>query len=211
MCPDGGKNMIKIVIKANALVILLTCSLLFFFFTDSHAGSLEPGSAPGPTMKTLDQIPPTWSQKLQCDTTACPRFELVLDGAGVLDKETGLVWEQSSGAATETWVDAMNGCIESYHAARAGWHLPTIEQLTSLVDFMVTTSPRLPSGHPFSNVQSGSYWSSTGIENYTTTGVSADAFTVNFGTGFCAAQEKTSKNYTWCVRGGQSHNEVRWP
>lgn len=43
------------------------------------------------TMKTLDQIPPTWSHTMP----AAQRFEVVFDGEAVLDKETGLVWEQS--------------------------------------------------------------------------------------------------------------------
>lgn len=47
-----------------------------------RSGDLEPSAPPGSTMKTLDEVLPTWSQKLP----ASERFVLVLDGAGVLLK-----------------------------------------------------------------------------------------------------------------------------
>src|SRR3989304_768790 len=71
--------------------IVMAVAAMMFFPVMGIAGSLEPSAAPAPTMKTLNQIPPTWSQKLP----AAQRFELVLDGYAVLDKETGLVWEKS--------------------------------------------------------------------------------------------------------------------
>jgi hypothetical protein len=81
----------KSYVISGAIVIVIATMMLFPVI--GRAGSLEPSAAPTPTMKTLDQIPPIWSQKLP----AAQRFELVLNGYTVLDKETGLVWEQVAG------------------------------------------------------------------------------------------------------------------
>lgn len=66
-----------------AVSIFMAIALALILPGISIAGDLEPSGAPAPTMKTLDQIPPTWSQKLP----AAGRFVLVLDGYGVHDKE----------------------------------------------------------------------------------------------------------------------------
>ena len=83
--------------KALPLIIAILTAVLFMPGM-VKSGSLEPSAGPGPTMKTLDEIPPTWSQKLP----AAQRFVIVLDGAAVLDKETGLVWEKSPDTTRET-------------------------------------------------------------------------------------------------------------
>ena len=85
--------------KALPLIIaILTAMLIVPGMV--KAGNLEPSAGPGPTMKTLDEIPPTWSQKLP----AAQRFVIVLDGAAVLDKETGLVWEKSPDTTERDWL-----------------------------------------------------------------------------------------------------------
>lgn len=82
--------------KRRWLWFALILAVLSVFTAPVFAGSLEPDAAPGPTMKTLDQIPPTWDQVLP----ASERFKLVMGGAAVLDKETGLV-EYWSAPATD--------------------------------------------------------------------------------------------------------------
>ena len=164
------------------------------------AGELEPSAAPGPTMKTLDEIPPTWSQKLQCDTTACPRFELVMGGAAVLDKETGLVWERSPDTSTRTWNSACIHCYTREIANRKGWRLPTVEELASLVD-NDNSNPALPTGHPFNVLQSDYYWSST-----TRAGNTGFAWDVGFGNGVLSGYDKSAPDCVWCVRGGHGHD-----
>ena len=177
--------------KALTLIIAIITGLLFMPGV-VKAGNLEPSAGPGPTMKTLDEIPPTWSQILP----SAQRFVIVLDGAAVLDKETGLVWEKSPDATQRDWLSAANYCYNKTVGGRKGWRLPTVEELASLID--TQNNPALPSGHPFLNVQSGSYWSST-----TYAGLTESAWYVYLGTGTATHHYKTDTRYVWPVRGGQ--------
>jgi hypothetical protein len=193
--------------KCRSINLIVTISMVLaialFLPGLCMAGSLEPSGPPGPTMKTLDQIPPTWSQKLQCDTTACPRFELIMDGAAVLDKETGLVWEKSAWRTTPLWNAAISLCSDLVLGGRKGWRLPTVEELTSLVD-PTQDFPALPNGHPFVDVYEGSYWSAT-----TDAHNASDARSVfmggngNVGSG---VKDGPFSRGVWCVRGGQGYD-----
>ncbi len=187
--------------KQTVLGMVVVAALMLFVPVLSIAGSLDPSAAPAPTMKTLDQIPPTWSQTLQCDTTACPRFQLVLDGAAVLDKETGLVWEQSPSKISNTWVNAMYICRNKVVGNRKGWRPPTVEELESLVD-PTRSNPALSAGHPFTNVLTTSYyWSATTNAADTTYAWAVYLIDGGVNTGI-----KTTGLPMWCVRGGQGYD-----
>lgn len=179
-----------------AMITALMATALFLPGLVS-AGDLEPSGPPGSTMKTLDEIPPTWSQILP----ASERFELVMEGEAVLDKETGLVWAKDANLAAggRNWQGAMSHCHQNVSIAdRKGWRLPTIEELSSLVD-TTQEDPALPSGYPFVNVQSsGSYWSSTTYESGT-----GDAWAVSMSDGVVYTVVKSEFKYLWPVRGGQ--------
>jgi hypothetical protein len=141
---------------------------------------------------------PTWSKKL----AAAKRFVLVLKKEAVLDKETELVWEKSPDTSTYNWINAISHCANLNVGDRKGWHLPTVEQLASLVDTSVSGDPKLPTGHPFIGVQSSHYWSAT-----TGAGNTPSAWVVNFGFGgLVGSGDKTAGSHAWCVRGGQSHD-----
>ena len=187
------KKQSYVAIAAIAVAAVVT---MLFFPMMGTAGSLEPTAAPDSTMKTLDQIPPTWSQKLP----SAQRFELVLDNAAVLDKETGLVWEKSPAATTIIWDGAMDTCRHMSVGNRKGWRLPTVEELESLVDPQAN-NPALPLGHPFNNVQSVRYWSATTVFSDTTV-----AYIVNLNNGIPGGQSKNIVYNMWCVRGGQGYD-----
>jgi len=114
---------------------------LFLMAGFAQAGNLEPSGFPGPTMKTLDQIPPTWSQKL----AGSKRFELVLGNNAALDRETGLVWQQSVFSTQFlNWDGAIGRCRVIAIGGRFGWRVPAIEELATLLDPSVATIPHLP-------------------------------------------------------------------
>ncbi len=164
--------------------------------TPALAGDLNPPGAPAPTMKTLDQIPPTWDQILSVDQ----RFKLVMGGAAVLDKETGLVWEKSLDIGAQTsWGGAQGYCFEKTVGGRRGWRLPSSEELASMVDPASPDPMLLADGHPFLNVQGNFYWSAT-----------ADAVNTDWAwslyVGYPTNGPKISAYFVWCVRGGGGVN-----
>ncbi len=136
---------------------------------------------------------PTWDQILP----AAERFELVLGNEAVLDHETGLVWQRDTDAKRD-WNDAHTYCYQLVIGGRGGWRLPTIDELVTLVDYTATNDPRLPAGHPFTNVMSAYYWSSTTYAADTTI-----AWYVDFNYGLVKASNNLNSYYVRAVRSGQ--------
>ena len=150
---------------------------------------------PDETVQTTASAP-TWSQILP----DAERFTLVMNNEAALDNETGLVWEQTPDTVERGWSSAIGHCYNREVGGRKGWRLPTIEELSSLVD---TSQSRLvlPAGHPFTNVQSSYYWSSSSYAAYT-----SYAWNVYFGDGGVSFLDKDFGYYAWCVRGGYGHD-----
>jgi len=143
------------------------------------------------------------------------RFKVLrqFDGAAVLDKETGRVWEQSPSTDTFPWtalasspgLDPFTHCYQLEVGGRKGWRVPSIEELASLVDTSQAspTTPALPAGHPF-NVLPTPHWSAT-----TNASDANRAWAVGFATGTVFNPLKTANREVWCVRGGQGIDGVQ--
>ncbi|MHB1214756.1 MAG: Lcl C-terminal domain-containing protein [Thiobacillus sp.] len=88
-----------------------------------------------------------------------PRFSVL--GEAVTDRLTGLVWRRAGHRAPEgmTWLDALAAVARLNRDDAAGWRLPNINELESLVD-CAAANPALPSDHPFTGMREV-YWSST--------------------------------------------------
>ena len=126
--------------------------------------------------------------------SAADRFVLILGGAAVTDKQTGLVWEQTPGPDHMFWINALNHCDTRTTGGRSGWRLPTKEELASLVDTS-QYDPALPGGHPFSNVKSAIYWTSTPSAKDPVL-----AWHVSFFSGEVVTDGKHLNRRVWCVR-----------
>ena len=97
-----------------------------------------------------------------------PRFTDNGDGT-VTDNLTDLIWLKNTNCfGTKNWADALdaaNNLAEGQCGLRdgsspGGWHLANARELLSLIDYD-NYGPALSSGHPFTDVHSNTYWSST--------------------------------------------------
>lgn len=144
-----------------------------------------------------------------------PRFTDNGNGT-VTDNLTGLIWLKnanckdtaggvSKGSGNLTWSNALtwsnnlaNGNCGLNDGSHAGdWRLPNRKELLSLVDYS-RYNPALPSGHPFTNVQSIRYWSAT-TGAYKT----GNAWVGNMWSGSVYGGSKSASYYVWPVRGGR--------
>jgi hypothetical protein len=124
----------------------------------------------------------------------------------VTDNLTGLIWLKNANClGARTWAQAISDCNGLASAScglndgsSAGdWRLPNINELRSLND-PGSAFPALPFGHPFTNVQSSYYWSSS-----TYAGGVPGAWGVHMGDGLVGFSSKADPgDYVWPVRSG---------
>jgi hypothetical protein len=126
------------------------------------------------------------------------RFELVLNGDGVLDKHSCLIWEQrpdqgfSSPTDTLMWDQAVVNCTNLVKGGEDDWSLPTITEFQFLVD-PTKNNPALPEGHPFVDVLLGNHWTSTpGPTN-------GEIAVMNLQNGNVTDEAPTATLSAWCV------------
>ena len=138
--------------------------------------------------------------------SAAQRFVILpaFNSEAVLDKETGLIWERSPQTTSAKWIAAHRACIEKNVGGQKGWRLPSLQELTSLVDPSVAPpGPTLPPGHPFLTVQSTVYWSATRVDED-----ARGSWAVHFGLGGGATFINWAHSVqSWCVRDGMNADQ----
>jgi hypothetical protein len=113
----------------------------------------------------------------------------------IFDKETGLTWTRSAGVlgGSKAWLDAMTSARAVTLGNRMGWRLPSVEELSSLIDSRFS-NPALPAGHPFTNIQTAdSYWTRTDYDPNV-------AWGCNFGMPGVVPIGKGLLKFAWAVR-----------
>lgn len=146
-----------------------------------------------------------------------PRFTDHSDGT-VTDNLTGLVWLKNAncteffsgdgaGQNNRAWdaaVTACNSLANGYCGLSDGstagdWRLPNRFELESLLD-LSQYDPALPLGHPFTDVASNYYWTSSPFAG--TTVEYDEKWDADLTDGYVEYYPKTDEDYVWPVRDG---------
>lgn len=126
----------------------------------------------------------------------------------VTDDLTGLMWTKNADApgplscipTTQNWNNALTyiQCLNvAGYLGYNDWRLPNLKELLSLIDYSLDDRP-VPPGHPFTSIQSASYWSSSTYAPNAT-----KAWGVSMRYGEIVVPGKTGVYQLWPVRGGQ--------
>lgn len=115
----------------------------------------------------------------------------------VLDTATGLTWMMTApttggddGAGDFRWMNAVDHCV----TFGAGWRLPTVKELLTIVDVSKPTAPTVD-GVAFPATANAPFWSSTPLA-----GTTNQAWFVTFDYGGTGTDFLTSAHRVRCVR-----------
>ncbi len=173
----------------------------------ASGGGLDPPAGPAVNLNTqsLQDIAPSWHRRLFAteggDAFGCGthRFECVLGGGSVLDRETGIVWQRTPPGCCVTWEAAESSCLnhevpDVVFGSRTGWRLPTVQEMLSLVDASAL-NPALPAGHPFTT---GTQDAWTATQSSTSPG---EALVVSLSNGVVGSRVRgAGSTRAWCIR-----------
>lgn len=87
---------------------------------------------------------------------SAPPGRYTISGGTVLDNKTKLTWQQQTPAALYSWAGAKTFCA----GLGSGWRLPTIKELTTLIDYSQGTPPVIDTT-AFPGIPVNYFWSST--------------------------------------------------
>ena len=121
------------------------------------------------------------------------RFTLLLNGAAVKDNQTGLIWEQEPDWEHDVWSRSIARCAAKEVGGQKGWRAPTVDELKTLIDTS-QHDPALPAGHPFSNIKSEIYWTSTPDPKDDIV-----AWQISFFSGEPVTDQKSGTRRMWCL------------
>ena len=123
------------------------------------------------------------------------RFVQLLNGEAVRDFGSGLIWEREPDYIFDVWDRSIRRCSTKIVGGRQGWRAPSIGEIETLVD-LGQQDPSLPAGHPFRNIKSGIYWTSTAHPSDDIV-----AWQLSFLSGQSVTDQKSGMRRMWCVLG----------
>ena len=140
-------------------------------------------------------------------TYSSGRFSIWSDNTNVvMDNDSEITWMRDANIGGQMdWTNAVNYCDNLETNGYSDWRLPSVAELsrttadggssTGLADsYPSDNDPALPLGHPFINVQSQRYWTSTAID-------ASNAKLVSFQDGEVPFDGKFFLYYVWPCRG----------
>ena len=113
--------------------------------------------------------------------------------ATVIDNQTGLQWQRTDATSPLNWQEANEFCQSLNLIGLIDWRLPSITELTSLVNYFAGFPPLINS--IFVNTDANRYWTATTLASS-----SGSAWFVDFNNGNTSFSVKTTTRFVRCVR-----------
>ena len=111
----------------------------------------------------------------------------------VYDTRTKLTWQQGVSQNTYAWADSKSVC-SGLALDGGGWRQPSVNELSSIVDYLATGAPFVDS-KVFPSTPAALFWSVT-----PSTASASQAWAVDFNNGYGNVTNVTSAGYVRCVR-----------